>query len=387
MGAQVDKLFLELNGCPVVAHTWRRFDEAGHIDEIVLVVRNGMQAAFTELAGNSGSRSFRLVGGGPERQDSVWNGLEALSAGAEIVAIQDAARPCTSQALIAATIAAARETGAAVAAQPVTDTIKESSDGKLVERTLDRSRLWAVQTPQTFRVEIIRRALAEVRQRGLVVTDDTAACELIGQPVQLVPARSRIPRLPGRKTCAYVEMLLRAEGRGLRRGALKPEDESRGRTVRRGREAAGFGRFGLRPSLSRFVPVSCNGRPSNSRPLIVCQKDVCEQYETTTDLRAGGRGAERQPADRRPHLSELGPGGGEGFALSQPGAVFLRDGEGAQGLRGRPEADLPGPGLCGAQRHDQHAGPAQRVHGAGEIQGAAERHARARSAAWASSSP
>ena len=65
----------------------------------------------------------------------------------EIVAIQDAARPCTSQALIAATVAAARETGAAVAAQAVTDTIKESRDGKLIERTLDRSQLWAVQTP------------------------------------------------------------------------------------------------------------------------------------------------------------------------------------------------------------------------------------------------
>ena len=88
--------------------------------------------------------------------------------------------------MIEATIAAARETGAAVAAQAITDTIKESADGKLIERTLDRCRLWAVQTPQTFRVEVIKRALAEVRREGLLVTDDTAACELIGQPVRLV---------------------------------------------------------------------------------------------------------------------------------------------------------------------------------------------------------
>ena len=101
---------------------------AGCIDEIVMVVREGMQAEFKELAGvHQFRKPFRLVVGGKERQDSVWNGLEALSPGAEIVAIQDAARPCTSEALIAATVAAARETGAAVAAQPLTDTIKESA--------------------------------------------------------------------------------------------------------------------------------------------------------------------------------------------------------------------------------------------------------------------
>ena len=116
-----------------------------------------------------------------------------LAGSTKIVAIQDAARPCTTQAVINATIEAALQTGAAVAAQPVTDTIKESSDGKLVERTLDRTRLWSVQTPQTFRVEIIRRALAEVRKQGLTLTDDTAACELIGQPVRLVVSTSPNP--------------------------------------------------------------------------------------------------------------------------------------------------------------------------------------------------
>jgi len=215
MGPKVDKLFLELGGCPIVAHTWRQFDEAGCIDEIVLVVRDGIQAAFREIAERHLLRKrFELVVGGKERQDSVWNGLAALSPGAQIVAIQDAARPCTSQALIAATVAAAREIGAAVAAQAVTDTIKESRDGKLIERTLDRSRLWAVQTPQTFRVEIIRRALSEVRQRGLLVTDDTAACELIGQPVQLVVSAEPNPKVTRPEDLGYVEAVLRGMARG-----------------------------------------------------------------------------------------------------------------------------------------------------------------------------
>ena len=97
MGPDVDKLFLEVAGRPVVAHTWQRFDTAPGIDEIVLVVRDGMQSAFEELAGQVDFRkNFRLVAGGKERQDSVWNGLLALSPQAELVAIQDAARPCTS---------------------------------------------------------------------------------------------------------------------------------------------------------------------------------------------------------------------------------------------------------------------------------------------------
>jgi 2-C-methyl-D-erythritol 4-phosphate cytidylyltransferase len=210
MGPNVDKLFLELDGLPVIAHTWRRFDQTSSIDEIIVVVRQEMEPSFQELAQRFRFKKFfRLVSGGKERQDSVWNGLGALSSAAEIVAIQDAARPCTSPALIGATIEAARETGAAVAAQPVTDTIKESADGKLVERTLDRARLWAVQTPQTFRVEVIRRALSEVRRRGLPVTDDTAACELIGQAVRLVFSSEPNPKVTRPEDVPYVELLLR----------------------------------------------------------------------------------------------------------------------------------------------------------------------------------
>jgi 2-C-methyl-D-erythritol 4-phosphate cytidylyltransferase len=210
MGADVDKLFLELNGLPVVAHTWRTFDETCCLDELVIVVREGLQGTFMELAKACKLvKPFRLVAGGQDRQDSVWNGLQALSAAAEIVVIQDAARPCTSSGLIAATIAAARETGAAVAAQPVTDTVKESADGQLITRTLDRSRLWAVQTPQTFRTDIIRRALAEVRKRKLRVTDDTAACELIGQPVRLVVSAEPNPKITRPEDVAYIEILLR----------------------------------------------------------------------------------------------------------------------------------------------------------------------------------
>ena len=210
MGPKVDKLFLELHGSPVVAHAWQRFDRAPGIQLIVLVVREGMQPAFEELAAKLQlTKPFRLVHGGAERQDSVWNGLKSLPPEADIVAIHDAARPCTDPELILATIEAARQTGAAVAAQAVTDTIKESSDGKFIGRTLDRSRLWTVQTPQTFRVEIIRHALEAVRQKQLTVTDDTAACELIGQPVQLVLSAVPNPKVTRPEDLPYVELLLK----------------------------------------------------------------------------------------------------------------------------------------------------------------------------------
>jgi len=212
MGPNVDKTFLEIAGKPVIAHTWERFTTAKCIDEIILVVRDGMQFAFQELAEKfSLKKPFRLVVGGKERQDSVWNGLEAVSPNTEIVAIQDAARPCTSESLIEATIVAARETGAAVAAQPITDTIKESGDGKIIERTLDRSRLWAVQTPQTFRVEVLKRALAEVRKQGVTVTDDTAACDLINQPVRLVVTPQPNPKVTRPQDLPYISLLLNKE--------------------------------------------------------------------------------------------------------------------------------------------------------------------------------
>ena len=169
-----------------------------------------MQPHFRELADRFYfKKNFLLVAGGTERQDSVWNGLLAVSPQTEIVAIHDAARPCTTPELISATLQAARATGAAVAAQRVTDTLKESADGKIISRTVAREKLWAVQTPQTFRIAIIRRAIATAREKKLNLTDDTAACELIGQPVQLVNSPSPNPKVTVPADLPFVASLLK----------------------------------------------------------------------------------------------------------------------------------------------------------------------------------
>jgi 2-C-methyl-D-erythritol 4-phosphate cytidylyltransferase len=212
MGPDIDKLFLQVAGRPLIAHTWQRFASVPDIDEIILVVRSGMENAFAELGQQFGLNPARFVAGGAERQDSVWNGLQALSKHSEIVVIQDGARPCTTTDLILRTVDAARETGAAVAAQRVTDTIKESDGATRIVRTIDRSRLWSVQTPQTFRVEVIRAALQAVRDRGLQVTDDTAACEIIGRPVTLVESRAPNPKATSKADVPLIELLLTQAG-------------------------------------------------------------------------------------------------------------------------------------------------------------------------------
>ena len=205
-----DKLFLNVAGKPVMAHTWRRFDEMEKIDEIIIVVRAGMGKKFSTLAKKfQFKKKYQIVTGGAERQDSVWNGLKAAPDEAEIVVIHDAARPCVTEELIAATIRRADESGAAVAAHPVTDTIKESADARLVQRTLDRSKLWAVETPQTFRLKVIRRAMEAARSRNMVFTDDTAACELIGQPVRLVSSIAPNPKVTVPGDLPFLEVLLR----------------------------------------------------------------------------------------------------------------------------------------------------------------------------------
>lgn len=214
MGPDVDKLFLEVAGRPIIAHTWERFDRSPMVDEIVVVVREGMQSAFSELAAESGfTKGFRIVPGGRERQDSVWNGIQATNAGAEIIAIHDGARPCVTEAIISDCVRAAREHGAAVAACAVTDTIKEASSDGTISRHIDRAKLRAVQTPQTFQADVIRRALGEAQSRGVAVTDDTAACELIGQPVKLVESATPNPKATSPADIPWLELLLREGAR------------------------------------------------------------------------------------------------------------------------------------------------------------------------------
>lgn len=205
----VDKLLLSIAGMPVIWHTLSKFDRSEFIEEIILVVREDNRKSFEDCISQFNlSKPIRVVIGGALRQDSVWNGISAVSNSIEIVAIHDGARPCVSLDLINRTIKTAAEFGAAVAAKRVVDTIKESANGITISGNVDRSRLWSVQTPQTFKLDIIRRAMLAVKEKGVEVTDDTAACELIGVPVYLVEDPDPNPKLTLQSDIPYLEFLL-----------------------------------------------------------------------------------------------------------------------------------------------------------------------------------
>ena len=188
MGNKVDKAFLPLGPNPVLAYSLRVFQECSAIDSIVLVVRKEQKVTARGLVQMFGiGKIHDIVAGGTTRQGSVSAGLAALDPDTTYVAVHDAARPHISCELVEELLKAARRTGAAIAASPLVDTVKVSGKGGIVAETLDRSRIWAAQTPQVFRVALLREALRKAEADKAEVTDDAQAVERIGGEVRLVP--------------------------------------------------------------------------------------------------------------------------------------------------------------------------------------------------------
>lgn len=211
-----DKLWLEIEGVPVIGHTWRTFDRIHEVDRIVLVTRDDRRKDIVDLAEKiQVTKPFELVSGGRERQESVWNGLEACPEECDFVAIQDAARPCTHSNLIRDCFTETAKSGAVVAGVRVTDTLKRVDDSLSIETTVDREGLWSVQTPQVFRLSIIKQALQKVRESGEVVTDDTAACERAGIPVKIVSSEHPNPKVTYPNDLPYISWLLANNSRGV----------------------------------------------------------------------------------------------------------------------------------------------------------------------------
>ena len=212
---QANKLFMEVAGLPLVGHTWRRFDRFAGTAEIVIVTRGESRSLFENLAKRiAAAKPWRIVEGGAERQDSVWNGVNATDEASAVVAIQDGARPCTPLGSLGQAIEDAREMGAAVLAKRVSDTLKRGDGQAQILGTVDRENLWAVQTPQVFRREVILAALAKVRNEGLAITDDTAACEALGQVVKLIECDRPNPKATTPDDLPFIESLLAAEAAG-----------------------------------------------------------------------------------------------------------------------------------------------------------------------------
>lgn len=181
------KNFSLILGKPVLAHTLYPFEACPLVDAIILVIKpEDRDYCVKEVVERYGFKKVcAIVDGGAERQDSVANGLAAIKDGADVIVVHDGARPLATPDIIEAAINKAASEGAAIVAVPVKDTIKEVSDG-LVVRTLPRQSLWAVQTPQAFKVDIIRRAHEAARRDGFYGTDEAALVERLGMNVSIV---------------------------------------------------------------------------------------------------------------------------------------------------------------------------------------------------------
>lgn len=189
LGASRPKQLLELAGRTILQRSIDAFDGSDRIDEIVVVVPPELVASRPAIS--AVRKPLTIVAGGERRQDSVANGVEAVAARADVVVIHDAARPFVSAALIARTIDAAAESGAALAALPVRDTVKQAGhDGRFVGGTLPRETIHLAQTPQAFRTAVLRDAIAAGRG-GADATDEAALVERAGHPVRLVEGEAR----------------------------------------------------------------------------------------------------------------------------------------------------------------------------------------------------
>lgn len=203
------KQFLCVGGVPILAHTLTRFEHVMAIDQIILVTRQQDRARCEQiLAEYEISKISTIVAGGKERQDSVWQGLQAVHPQTTIVLIHDVARMFVTSAIISDVIEAAREHHACVTAVPVKDTIKRAerrygdpngsamaqsapSEEFFVVETLDRMSLWQIHTPQAFQYPFIRDIHEQAREIGLYGTDDAMLAEYFGYPVNIVQGSYR----------------------------------------------------------------------------------------------------------------------------------------------------------------------------------------------------
>ncbi|MBM2809573.1 MAG: 2-C-methyl-D-erythritol 4-phosphate cytidylyltransferase [Chloroflexi bacterium] len=176
-----DKIWVELDGEPVLGWSVRQFHDADVVDRLVVVVAAAAVARARHLARAMGIEAV-VVQGGERRRDSVLAGLDAAG-DAEWVVIHDGARPFVSCELIESGLAAARETGAAIAALPVVDTIKAVENGR-VAGSPPRSALWAAQTPQVFRRSLLLEAHSRIKGDA---TDDATLVETLGVEVRVFP--------------------------------------------------------------------------------------------------------------------------------------------------------------------------------------------------------
>ena len=205
------KQFLLLAGTPIVVHTLKRFEECESIQEIIVVLPAEESAGFLSMVGKFGLRKLvKVVPGGSTRADSVKRGLMSIRAAtADIVAVHDGVRPFVAVEEIERTVAAARETGAAILVGPVVDTIKEIN-GDSVVRTLNRKQLRRALTPQCFRYDLLKRAFENIDVNDPSITDESFLVEKLGERVAIVEGSAANIKITTKQDLLMAEAYLKS---------------------------------------------------------------------------------------------------------------------------------------------------------------------------------
>jgi 2-C-methyl-D-erythritol 4-phosphate cytidylyltransferase len=206
MGASVNKVFLELCGKPIIAHTVDAFEKNPLIDEIIVVTGKNDIKIATEIL-RKYSKISAIIEGGNERQQSVSNGINAASG--DIIAIHDGARALIGQSEINSVINDCIKYGAAALGVPCKDTLKEADDNGFIRKTIDRSRTYQIQTPQVFKAEIIKELHKKAELDNLQVTDDCAIAEQYGIRVKITEGSYDNLKITTPEDMAVGEIILR----------------------------------------------------------------------------------------------------------------------------------------------------------------------------------
>ena len=202
-----DKIMTPVMDLPLIAHSVKVFNECSQVDKIVLVIADDSTEEAQRLVREHGWDKVKDVcTGGKRRQDSVRYGLARIQ-DCEWAIVHDGARPCVDSALIERGLLEARETGAAVAAVPVRDTVKTASPSQMVSGTISREGLWAVQTPQVFKTSVLSRAHEDVADD---VTDDASMVERVGGDIKIFMGAYQNIKVTSSEDLTIAEAILRA---------------------------------------------------------------------------------------------------------------------------------------------------------------------------------
>jgi len=210
MGSRRRKQYLTLGDRPILAHTLQIFDGCRAIDRIAVAVP-AQEIDFcrrTLTAGVTWRAPITWIAGGARRQDSVYNGLQALGAEDGIVLIHDGVRPLITAALIERCIQGAQKWGACIPVVPVTDTLKRVGSDGTVERTVSRERLSMAQTPQAFRLSLVLEAHRHARQNDWQATDDASLVERLGADVHVVAGSANNIKITTPEDLRWAEVFL-----------------------------------------------------------------------------------------------------------------------------------------------------------------------------------